>query len=288
MTAIATIIVHADDTEDCPARLRLAAAIARREGATLVALHVALRAANPFAMPCTVDCVLVEAAARRIRTTMRHAEEHFLSLAHDMPTARWRTIDAEPSLFDDIAPTLVREARFADLVIVGHGGSGDGDGHRLGALPQELLLRSGRPVLVVPRRCATTEAVDRVVVCWRSDRESARAVRDALPLLRHARAVRILHVRAPGETEAEGADAAADLEKLVQYLAVHDVAATPQRDGNAGGQDVAVRLLHHAAAFGADLLVMGGYSHSRLHEYLLGGVTREILTEATLPVFVSH
>jgi nucleotide-binding universal stress UspA family protein len=285
---IATIIVHADDAEDCPGRLRLAANIARREGATLVALHVALRAANPFAMPCTVDCVLTEAAARRIRTAMRHAEEHFLGLAHDMPSARWRVIDAEPSLFDDIAPTLVREAHFADLVIVGQAGTGETGDHRLGALPQEVLLRGGRPVLVVPRHCAAIEAIDRVVVCWRSDRESARAVRDALPLLRRAAAVRILQIGAPGESQAEAMRAAVDLESLVDYLAVHDVAATLQRDDNLGSEDIAMRLLHHAAAFGADLLVMGGYSHSRLHEYLLGGVTRQVLTEAMLPVFISH
>lgn len=288
MTALATIIVHVDDTQDCPNRLRLAGTIARRQGAALVALHVGLRAADPFAMPCTVDCTRVEKTARRIRTTLRHAEEHFRKLAQDMPSARWRVVDAEPSLFDDIAPTLLREARFADLTIVGQAPDGKSGDHRLGAVPQELLLRSGRPVLVVPGNCAADAAVDRIVVCWKADRESARAVRDALPLLRQAQAVRILQVATPGEHGSDAARSALELESLMDYLAAHGVASTMQRDDNPAGQPVGTRLLHQAASFGADLVVMGGYSHSPLHEYLLGGATRHILVETTLPVFISH
>ncbi len=286
--AIATIIVHADDAPDCPNRLRLAAAIARGQDADLVALHVALRAADPFALPCTFDCMRVEAAARQVRTTLRHAEEYFRSLAREMPAARWRVVDADPSLFDDIAPTLVREARFADLMIVGQARDGETGEHRLGAAPQELLLRSGRPVLVVPRNCGAIDAVDRVVVCWKADRESTRAVHDALPLLRRAKAVQVIQVGGSGDDGAAAARAALELGDLVGYLARHGISATMQRDGNPKGQDVATRLLELATAFGADLLVMGGYSHSRLHEYLLGGVTRHILAEAVLPIFISH
>ncbi len=288
VNALARIIVHVDDTDDCPNRLRLAAIVARNQGATLIALHVALRAADPFAMPCTVDCSRIEETARNIRTTLRHAEEHFRRLAHDMPSARWRVIDAEPSLFDDMAPTLLREARFADLSIVGQARDGKTGEHRLGAVPQELLLRSGRPVLVVPRDCAAVTAIDRILVCWKADRESARAVRDALPLLRQATAVRIVQVGDPGEDGDDAARTTLELENLADYLAAYGIAATVQRDDNSASQPVGTRLLQRAAAYGADLVVMGGYSHSRLHEYLLGGVTRHILTETTLPVFISH
>jgi len=288
VNALARIIVHVDDTDDCPNRLRLAAIIARRLGASLTALHVTLRAADPFAMPCIPDCSRIEETARGIRTTLRHAEEHFHKLSHDMPSARWRVVDAEPSLFDDVAPTLLREARFADLSIVGQASDGKPGDHRVGAVPQELLLRSGRPVLVVPRDCAAVAAIDRMMVCWKADRESARAVRDALPLLRQATAVRLVQVGEPGEDGDDATRTTLELETLADYLAAHGIAATIQRDDNAAGQPVGTRLLQQAAAYGADLVVMGGYNHSRLHEYLLGGVTRHILTETTLPVFLSH
>lgn len=288
MIAFATIIVHIDGSEDCTARLDLAATVARRQGAGLTALHVAKRAADPFALPCRLDCLEIEAAATRIQATLRQAEEHFDRLARRMPEASWRVVDAEATLFDDIAPVLVREARYADLVIIGQDGAGGTEEHRLAALPQELLLRSGRPLLIVPHGYRAAGIGDRVIVCWKPDRESARALRDALPLLRGGKAVQVVQIGEAGESDDAAARARADLECVVGYLAAHRVEATARYERCLPDLNAAAQLLRHASGFGADLMVMGGYNHSRLHEFLLGGVTREILGAMTVPVLISH
>ncbi|MDJ1157003.1 universal stress protein [Chelatococcus sp. SYSU_G07232] len=150
-----------------------------------------------------------------------------------------------------------------------------------GEIIEAILFESGRPMLVVPYVHRTPAAFDRVLVAWDGSAPAARAVNDALPLITGAAEVEIVTVVDGGkEPEDEsGLDVA-------QHLARHGVAARRNRLTSAG--DVASTLLSHMADSGTDLLVMGGYGHSRLREMMLGGATRDILASMTAPVLMAH
>jgi nucleotide-binding universal stress UspA family protein len=159
--------------------------------------------------------------------------------------------------------------------------------HRNGAhndlMIEAALFGSGRPVLVVPYIHKGGVALNRVICCWDGSRTAARAVNDALPILRKAKSVEVFIVaneKTRTERELRGAD-------IARHLARHgvqvEVEITPAAD-----IDVASIVLSHAADLSADMLVMGGYGHSRLREFMLGGVTRGILETMTVPVFMSH
>jgi nucleotide-binding universal stress UspA family protein len=153
--------------------------------------------------------------------------------------------------------------------------------------PEELIVEgalfsSGRPVLVVPYIQKDGPRFDRVMVCWDASRNAARAVADAMPLLARAKTVDVVIVaseRAKSD-EIPGAD-------IGQHLARHGLKVDVKRIV-ATDTDVANTILSHAADTGADFMVMGGYGHSRLREFILGGATRGILASMTLPTLMSH
>ena len=155
------------------------------------------------------------------------------------------------------------------------------------AAPEELIVEaalfsSGRPVLVVPYIQKAGLTLDRVMVCWDASRSAARAIGDAMPFLKRARAVDVVIVASERvkSDEIPGAD-------IGQHLARHDLKVDVKRIV-APDNDVASTLLSHAADISADFMVMGGYGHSRLREFILGGATRGILAAMTLPTLMSH
>jgi nucleotide-binding universal stress UspA family protein len=159
--------------------------------------------------------------------------------------------------------------------------------HAPGKAPQPvdpgiILLRAGRPVLVVPDTIGPLQ-LRRAVVAWKDTRECHRAVRDAIPLLRQAKEVVLLGI---GETETE-AQGKTHLGDVAAYLARHDVpvAAEIWRPGRG---PVATELLHFVRSEGADLIVAGGYGHSRLGEWIFGGVTHELLGASPICCMLSH
>ena len=137
-------------------------------------------------------------------------------------------------------------------------------------------------MIVVPYIQKAPLKLDNVMVCWDGSRQAARAIGDAMPLLAKAGRVEIVIIadERGKEDEIEGAD-------MGQHLARHGLKVDVQRI--AGGDiDIADALLSHAADSGADFMVMGGYGHSRLREFVLGGVTRSILRSMTVPALMSH
>jgi nucleotide-binding universal stress UspA family protein len=147
---------------------------------------------------------------------------------------------------------------------------------------EAALFGSGRPVLVVPYIQKGALRLDRVLVCWNGSPNAARALGDAMPFLHRAKEVEVAIVLGePGRTgEIAGAD-------IGEHLARHRLKVEVERLSAIKG-DVTDTILSHAADCEADLLVMGGYGHSRLREFILGGVTRGILRTMTLPVLMSH
>ncbi len=157
-----------------------------------------------------------------------------------------------------------------------------------GRLPLEELIveaalfDSGRPVLVVPYIQKAALKLDRVLVCWNGSPNAARAVGDAMPFLHRAKAVEVAIVlgEAGRSDEIPGAD-------IGEHLARHGLKVEVERLTAIKG-DVTDTILSHAADAEIDVLVMGGYGHSRLREFVLGGVTRGILRTMTVPVLMSH
>ena len=171
-------------------------------------------------------------------------------------------------------------ARRFDLVVVGQA-EPENDTVE-GLIAESALFESGRPVIVVPYIQKAPLKLDRVMVCWDGSRAATRAIADAMPLLERTGQVEL--VIAGNERgkrdEIPGAD-------MGQHLARHGLNVDVKRISG-GDIDVADALLSHAADANIDFVVMGGYGHSRLREFVLGGVTRSILRAMTAPTLLSH
>jgi len=175
---------------------------------------------------------------------------------------------------------LARMGRRFDLVVVGQA-------EREKPMPEEIvdegvLFEAGRPVVFVPFIQKEGLKLGRVMVCWDGSRAATRAIGDAMPFLEKAKQIEIVIVgsKPPKSDEVPGAD-------LGQHLARHGIKVAVKRI-TSPEIDVASTVLSYAADSSADLIVMGGYGHSRLREFVLGGVTRAILESMTVPVLMSH
>jgi len=179
----------------------------------------------------------------------------------------------------DAASVFGEIARNYDLSVIAQGQPEDDLAETLTI--ETTLFGSGRPVLVVPYIQASGLKLDRVMVCWDGSRSAARAVGDALPLLKRAGRIDVVTVEAQERrNELRGA-------QIAEHLARHklNVELRPVVAPDSAASDV---ILSHAADNSTDLIVMGGYGHSRLREFVLGGVTRGMLGSMTVPVLMSH
>ena len=175
---------------------------------------------------------------------------------------------------------FARMARRFDLAIVGQADPEVSSMEQI--IGETTLFESGRPMIMVPYIQKAPFKTDNVMVCWDGSRTAARAVADAIPIIHNSGRVEIVIVASERgkQDEIEGAD-------VGQHLARHGLKVDVHRISG-GNINVGDALLSHAADSGADLMVMGGYGHSRLREFVLGGVTRSIFESMTVPVLLSH
>jgi len=191
-------------------------------------------------------------------------------------------ISAEPLMlntsFASAGDRFGRIARRFDLIVVNQAEPEGGEK----AIIESALFDSGRPVIIVPYIQTAPLKLDHVMICWDGSRPAVRAIADAMPLLELAPRVEVVIVgnERGKQDEVEGAD-------MGRHLARHGLNLEVKRITR-GEIDVANTLLSHAADSGADLVVMGGYGHSRLREFVLGGVTHSMLRSMTVPVLMSH
>ena len=178
------------------------------------------------------------------------------------------------------ADRLARMARCFDLAIVGQGQSEMSTMEQI--IGEAVLFDSGRPMIMVPYIQKAPFKIDNVMICWDGSRASARAVADAISILGKGSRVEIVIItnERGKQYDIEGAD-------IGQHLARHGFKVEVRRLPG-GDIDVADALLSHAADSSTDFMVMGGYGHSRLREFVLGGVTRSIFQSMTVPVLLSH
>ena len=175
---------------------------------------------------------------------------------------------------------FARMARRFDLAIVGQSQPEISSMEQI--IGETTLFESGRPIIIVPYIQKAPFKTDNVMICWDGSRTAARAVADAIPIIGNRGRVEIVIVanERGKQDEIEGAD-------IGQHLARHGLKVDVHRISG-GDIDVGDALLSHAADSGADLMVMGGYGHSRLREFVLGGATRSIFESMTVPVLLSH
>jgi nucleotide-binding universal stress UspA family protein len=276
------LLVVLDSEPTTNERLDLAAALAERFSAHLVALYPLPTPQVPrhlgYYDPALLDPFFAELRekAREAATHVREVFDRRTGLRRI--SAEWREIPEGP----DADPAL--HARYADLAILGQLDPDRVETELLRPRPEQVALASGRPVLVVPYAGHFAEIGRRIVVAWNATREAARAVGDAMPLLVSAELVTVLTIDAREGTGGHGELPGAD---IALHLARHGVKAQIERTVSAG-LPVGEVLLSRLADLGADLLVMGAYGHSRMREVLLGGVTRSLLRSMTVPVLMSH
>jgi nucleotide-binding universal stress UspA family protein len=266
--SLAALMVHVDIDRDCEQRIELAIALADRLQATLIG--VAGCAMWPAFISGDIGTKSNQYDFQKLMARFEQRGKRFRVQCRCLEQIEWRsTLDSPNEL-------LVREARAADLVIVGrsHGGA-EHD-------PGLILLRAGRPILLVPDTAASLP-LRRVVVAWKDTRECRRAVRDALPLLQQAKEVLLVEI---GEQETQS-QAKKNLADVGAYLVRHRVIVADQVWRQPSGS-VAGELFQFVEEERADLMVAGGYGHSRLGEFIFGGVTRELLAASPVCCLLSH
>lgn len=275
---IKDVVVFADGRPQTAAAIEFAARLAQEHKAHLTAAFVwpPLAADGPAAYVRGVairDLIgAYQAETTQLEDACRARFERAASRSGLRTT--WRSVQPHED--------LVAHARYADLAIVARSDSTARGGIPLD-LPQSIVIASGRPVMLLPPE-PPASAGRRVLVAWNASREAARAVADSLPFLTGAEAVQVLVVDATPQPEGHGEEPGAD---VAQHLLRHG-AKVDVRRLSSGGEDVGRLILSAAAAFGADLVVMGAYGHSRLTEFVFGGATRTAMHEATIPVLMSR
>jgi len=278
-----TIVVHVDGSPRQDSRLRAAAMLAAAHGAHLVGsaatgiswLDFALLAGSIAApAPFTDFEGLREAALARLRAFSEQA-------------GRLGVASHEARLIEDVAAYgLLMQSRYADLVVLSQDRDGDADTGppvQVRGLPEHLVLHGARPVLVVPDSYADAPLPGTVVAGWDGSIQALRALGAALPLLRRAPRVRLALVNPDALSGLHGEEPGAD---MARYLARHGVPVEVVVERSAA--TVGNTLIALARNCDAGLIVSGAYGHSRYREWVLGGVTRELLERAPVPLLIAH
>jgi nucleotide-binding universal stress UspA family protein len=273
------ILVHIDRGNRCAERLEVAINLAAAHDAHLTGLYVLTYPHIPGYIRAEITEDVLRSQIETTRAAAAAAEAMFNDhVGRGGIKAEWRCVEGE------LLPALSLHARYADVAIVGQR---DPEWEERGgdaAMPDQLVLQCGRPVMVVPHVGKYPVVGDRVMVAWDASRLATRAVNDALPFLVGAKKVAVLAVNPEGGEGGHGDIPSAD---ICLHLARHGVNAEAQhiyaRDMSVGDM-----LLSRAADEGIDLIVTGAYGHARWRELVLGGVTRHLLAHMTVPVLMSH
>jgi nucleotide-binding universal stress UspA family protein len=184
---------------------------------------------------------------------------------------------------DEAGIALCLQARYSDLLIIGQHDSADYLRGQGPTLTEYVMMNSVCPVLIVPDEGTCALNAPRVLLAWDGGMQAARTVHAAIPLRRQAALVQVAVFDAEIGPQAHGEEPGAD---IALFLARHGVKVEVSLLSSGG--DVGGAILSHAGYFGADLIVMGGYGHSRFREVLLGGATRAVLDAMTVPVLMAH
>ena len=273
------ILVHIDQSPRAQMRLDIAAELARQHGAHLTALQVIDVAMPVMALGDGGGGAVIAELMEQMRQSalvagMKLKAAFEAALARDGIMGEWRQVEGTTR------EILALHGRYADLLVLGQD---DPESDNAGLL-EAVVFDSGRPVLAIPFAGSFKTIGKRVLVGWNASREASRALHDALPLIAKAETATVFLANPTRGLDGHGEEPGADIARhMVRHGLKVEVAKVIANDL----PDSAL-LLNHASDMGADLLVMGAYGHSRLREFILGGMTRSLLREMTVPVLLSH
>jgi len=278
-----TILVHVDRTRHSAERIKVAAAIAVREEAHLIG--AALTGISRFVYQAGLMgdgagfSAQLDEHLDVLRAQTRECLAGFEAAAKAAGVASF-----ESQLVDDEAGAGISLlARYSDLVVIGQTDRDEPAPSTLPDFPEYVVMSSGRPVLIVPYAGSFDSVGRRVLVAWDAGTSATRALTAAIPMLRRAELVQVAVFNAEPQGDTHGEQPGAD---IALYLARHRIKVEVVRQKTQ--IDIGNALLSLATDLGSDMLVMGGYGHSRFREILMGGVTRTVLEAMTIPVIMAH
>ncbi|SDR63555.1 Nucleotide-binding universal stress protein, UspA family [Rhizobiales bacterium GAS113] len=267
-----SVMVHVDPGSNAASRVKLAGGLADRFGAELIGIAAWRANLVGFTEYESLDQRWVEQESELASDKLMEAERAFREASGARNAAQWRSARGLPT------PFLLEQARAADLIVVGRQGDADGRDERFDIHIDDALMDLGRPILIAPPGLEELYA-ERIIVAWKNTREARRAVWDSLPLLQRAEEVIVTTI---GKDAAhQGAD------DVAGYLKRHDVPATTKLSAS-DDPDVTQEIFALSKRRHADLIVAGGYGHSRVREWVFGGVTRDLLRKTPVCCLMTH
>jgi nucleotide-binding universal stress UspA family protein len=269
-----TVMVHVDLDRDNDACLQIAASLAEQFNAKLIGITAADLDTSSYKQEPLAE-ELVERVRSHIAKRLAEAEERFRSVTKQRAQQiEWRAAMTRP------ADYVAREARAADLIVTGASRDSSVFDRTERLDPGDLVMRAGRPILVVPPEAEDLK-LKCAMVAWKDTREARRAVNDALPLLQKVAEVVIAEVV---EDEASRAAAHRRVDDVASWLGHHGVAASARVFHFPEREDPLEKLWQ----YGADFIVAGAYGHARLQEWAFGGFTRDLLRRCPRCSFLAH
>lgn len=279
LTTLKSIALMIDETQYASRIGIQAAEIARDHGAHLIGVYYVSPSSehvkSSYARGKQAIADLIEQVKREHEEKALAASRHLEQLGHRYDVSiEFRVVWGSR----EVQENAIAHALHSDLVITGHPFGEP-------SLTEERLLRAtGTPILITPENWAGPHTGRRIVLAWNGSREARRAIGDAMPFVQTAEWVKILIVDADRDTGRHGTDPGVD---LARYLVRHN-ARVEVESVSSGDSTVAETIASYAVQTGADLLVIGAYSHARTAQLLFGGVTRTLLSSISLPLLVSQ
>jgi nucleotide-binding universal stress UspA family protein len=275
---VKTILLHVQNDAAFDARLQAALSLSRACDAHLSCLHV-----TPIEAYVAFDNFGGVFVMNDVIKTLQAEEAKLRAKVEEKLRFEGVNFGYEQTV-GNVATQVISHGALTDLIIVGREPHrSDFAGPTIGFLG-DLLHRSRTPLFIPGNDAGPIDLAGSAIIAWDSSYEAANAVRAAVGLLKIASDVRIIQVREEGKKEAFPAM------RLLQFLSRHDIHAVVETDRPVGaeGEAIAGILLSRAEAGNAAYMVMRGYNHSRIGEYLFGGVTRALLGECSLPLLIAH
>lgn len=274
----ATVMVSLALDQLNTARLQVAGELAERFEAAIVGIAAA-RFVPPLYFTDGAEAQrLIDQEEGSVKRRLADLEAQFRAATRTRSgRAEWR------SAMDFPARYVLAQARCADIIVSGGQSPTFSDAFSM-ASPRDLVMQTGRPLLIVPDRINWLD-LRSVLVAWKDTPEARRAVADALPMLRKAKDVVIVEIP---EADDDRSASMARVSDVAAWLARHGVTATARVPEATGSEPAAVELERLAGDVGAGLIVAGAYGHSRFRELILGGVTQYLVTQTARCVLLSH
>lgn len=271
-----TIMVHVDLEQHSEPALRVTCELADRLKSKVIGVTAGLPNV-PIHADGMVATSVLEADYEQLNQAIGRCESHFRSALKDFGGAlEWRSDTAYPSDF------LAEQARAADLLVVGRAENYATFGSQHLLEIGDAVMKAGRPVLVVPPR-STSLAFNRILIAWKDSAEARRALPAALPLLKQAKELIIVEIVSDESERAAANERVADVAKWLQR---HNVPASARVEPSAGAPGSQLEAIASEAR--ADIIVAGAYGHTRLNEWIFGGVTRHLLQHSSTCALLVH